>query len=172
MKKFGLLGFLLFAIFVFSQNKNVFEVARNGTLEEMKILVAKNSDTINVVDKMSFSPLILACYRGNTEVAAYLIDQVKDIDYASSEGTALSALCMNYNKDLVVQILEKGADANYEDSHGYTPLKYAVMKGNIELAKILLTYGAKKQYIDNTGTALFEYAIRIGNPEMINLIKQ
>jgi ankyrin repeat protein len=53
------------------------------------------------------SPLILACYRGNTEVAKYLIDNVKDLNYVSPEGTALSSLCINYNKELVKKCCPK-----------------------------------------------------------------
>src|ERR1044071_2880077 len=77
--------------------KDVFDVARSGTVEEMKVLAQKNKDTINALNQSGFSPLILACYRGNTAVAEYLAKNVKDVNYNSSNGTALAAAAVKGN---------------------------------------------------------------------------
>jgi uncharacterized protein len=155
---------------VFAQ-RSVFDIARNGTLEEIKALAAKNPEAINSKSAMGFTPLILACYRGNTEVAKYLIDNVKDVNYLSPEGTALASLCINYNKALVEKLLEKNADPNIRDSNGNTPLMWAAKRGNVELAKILLKYKADVSLKDTFGISAFEYAVKSNNTEMINLLK-
>ena len=155
----------------FSQTKNVFDVARSGTVDEMKTLVSQNPDIINSKNERGFTPLILACYRGNTEVAKYLIDNVKDLDYLSQEGTALSSLCINYNKELVEKILDKNANPNLQDSFGNTPLLWAVKRNNLELVSILLKHKADVNMKDSMGVSAFEYALKSNNNELINLLK-
>lgn len=155
----------------FSQTKNVFDIARSGTLDEMKTLVSQNPDIINSKNERGFTPLILACYRGNTEVAKYLIDNVKDLNYVSQEGTALSSLCINYNKELVEKMLSKNANPNIQDSFGNTPLLWAVKRNNMELVSILLKNKADVNIKDSMGVSAFEYALKSNNNELINLLK-
>lgn len=171
MRKYSALILIMVFGLIFSQTKNVFDIARNGTLDEMKVLVSQDQDVINSKNDMGFTPLILACYRGNAEVAKYLIDNVKDLDYISPEGTALSSLCISYNKELVEKILSKNANPNLQDSRGNTPLLWAVKRGNLELAKMLLNHKADKTIKDSMGISAFEYAIKSNNNEMINLLK-
>ncbi|MFP3835832.1 ankyrin repeat domain-containing protein, partial [Chryseobacterium sp. SIMBA_028] len=89
--------------------KSIFDIARSGSVAEVKDLMKKNPNIINETNEGGFSTLILACYRGNTEVAKFLMDNVKDINYKSQEGTALAGLSVKYNKDLVEYLLNKNA---------------------------------------------------------------
>jgi len=164
---------LLSYTFVSAQEKakSVFDVARSGTVVEMKDLMKKNPDVINEISDRGFSTLILACYRGNTEVAEFLIDNVKDVNYKSSEGTALAGLCIRYNKDLVERLLKKNADPNIADATGTTPLLWAIKSGNKELVELLLKYKADKTTKDSMGMTPFEYALQTNNTEIINLLK-
>lgn len=174
MKKIILTMFCLLSFsFVFAQEmtKSVFDVARSGTVAEMKDLMKQNPNVINEISDRGFSPLILACYRGNTEVADFLIDHVKDINYKSSEGTALAGLSIHYNKDLVEHLLKKNANPNIADATGTTPLLWAIKSGNKELVEILLKYKADKTQKDSMGMTPFEYALKTNNTEIINLLK-
>jgi uncharacterized protein len=108
--------------------KDVFNVARSGTVAEMQALMAMNKDTINAVNPMGFTPLILACYRGNAPVAEFLAGKVKNIDYSSSSGTALAASAVKGNLALVKVLLENKANPNIADGQGMTPLLYAVQR--------------------------------------------
>lgn len=174
MKKIILITILLLSFsFVSAQEtqKSVFDIARSGTVEEMKEAMKKNPDIINETNERGFSTLILACYRGNTEVADFLIDNVKDVNYKSNEGTALAGLSIRYNKDLVEHLLKKNADPNIADATGTTPLFWAVKSGNKELVEILLKYKADKTMKDSVGITPFEYALKSNNTEIINLLK-
>jgi len=173
MKKIALL-ILFIATFSYGQEhkpKDVFDVARFGSVEEMKILESKNSDTINAVNKMNFTPLILACYKGNTEVASYLVKRVKDVNFNSSSGTALAASVVKGNLALSKLLLENKADPNLADAGGMTPLLYAIQFKNTELVKLLLSHKADKKQADNSGKMPFEYAAFTKNQEIINLLK-
>lgn len=151
--------------------KSIFDIARTGTVTEVKELMKQNPDIINQTNDQGFSPLILACYRGNVEVAKFLMDNVKDINYKSQEGTALAGLSVKYNKDLVEYILKKNANPNLADSTGSTPLFWAVKFGNKELTELLLKYKADKTIKDSQGMTPFEYALQTNNKEIINLLK-
>ncbi|HKX86566.1 MAG TPA: hypothetical protein VJL37_07830, partial [Flavobacterium sp.] len=54
---------LLSPIEIFSQS-DVFEVARTGTVDQMKTLSASNPDVVNALNDEGNSPLIIACYKG------------------------------------------------------------------------------------------------------------
>ncbi|MBP1167102.1 ankyrin repeat protein [Chryseobacterium sp. PvR013] len=168
---------LLFGLFLSSlisaqeKAKSIFDIARSGTVTEVQELMKQNPDIINQTNENGFSPLILACYRGNTGVADFLIDNVKDVNYKSREGTALAGLAIKYNKDLVEHLLKKKADPNIADATGYTPLFWAVKSGNKELIEQLLRYKADKTKKDSMGMTPFEYALQTNNKEIINLFK-
>lgn len=174
MKKiFFILSFILSFTLVSAQEKakSIFDIARSGTVAEVKELMKQNPDIINQTNENGFSPLILACYRGNVEVANFLIDNVKDVNYKSQEGTALAGLSVKYNKDLVEHLLKKNANPNIADSSGSTPLFWAVKFGNKELVELLLKHKADKSLKDSQGMTPFEYALQTNNNELINLLK-
>lgn len=165
--------FLSFS-FVSAQEKakSIFDVARSGTVSEVKELMKQNPDIINQTNEGGFSPLILACYRGNVEVAEFLMDNVKDVNYKSQEGTALAGLSVKYNKNLVEHLLKKNANPNIADSTGSTPLFWAVKFGNKELIELLVKYKADQSIKDSQGMTPFEYALQTNNKDIINLLKQ
>ncbi len=174
MKKIILfLSLFLSMSFVSAQEKakSIYDIARSGTVAEVQELMKQNPDIINQTNDSGFSPLILACYRGNVEVAKFLMDHVKDINYKSREGTALSGLSVKYNRELVEYFLSKGANPNIADASGATPLFWAVKFGNREMTELLLKHKADKTIKDAQGMTPFEYALQTNNKEIINLLK-
>lgn len=152
--------------------KDVFVIARNGTVEEMKVLFEKDPKCVNEVDKFGFTPLILASYRGNFEVAKYLITIVKDINYQSPEGTALMAAVMRNNTELILLLIGKKANLDLTSKTGVTALMLATQFKNIEIIKILLENQANKLLKDNEGKTAFEYAVNTNDETIIKLLKQ
>lgn len=155
-----------------TEEKNIFDIARNGSLTELNALVEKNPDVINEIDKRGFSPLIIACYRGNVAVAEYLIANVKNINYASAQGTALAGLVMHFNKDLAEKLLKKGANPNIVDLNGETALFLAVKSNNVEFVELLLAHNADTSIKDKQQKTVFEYAVESNNQTLINLLKK
>jgi ankyrin repeat protein len=162
--------FLLFFAKSVAQ-KDVFAISRNGTVAEMKELIEKNPNSINEKNENGFTPLILACYRGNNLVATFLVNKVKDIDATSDMGTALMACAVKGNVEIAKLLLEKGCNPNITDANGTTALIYATQFKNTELIKALLKHNADKTKIDKKGKTAFEYAVFSGNEEIINLLK-
>lgn len=151
--------------------KDVFDVARSGSIEEMKALVQKNKDTVNAINHGGFTPLILACYRGNSPVAEYLAKTVKDVNYNSSSGTALAAATVKGNIALVKVLLENKANPNIADAMGMTPLLYATQFENKEIMALLIKYKADKKQSNKEGKSAMDYAVFTKNEEVIKLLK-
>jgi len=171
MKKLLVLTALLCFYISTAQEKNVFDIARSGTLTEIQNLNKSNPDLINSLNENKTSPLILACYRGNIEVAKFLIENVKNINYNSDMGTALMAATYKNQPQLVKLLLEKKANPNATDANGITALSLAVQFKNTELVKLLLEYKADKTIKDNKGKTAFEYAVFSQHEPIINLLK-
>jgi ankyrin repeat protein len=171
MKKIVLLILLLCFFSSKAQNKTVFDIARSGTLTEIQELNASNPDLINSIDDHQSSPLILACYRGNSEVAKFLIKNVKDLNYSSDMGSALMAATYKNQPVLVQLLLENKANPNTTDANGTTALHLAVQFKNSELVKMLLYFKADKSIKDLKGKTAFEYAVFSENQLIINLLK-
>jgi ankyrin repeat protein len=167
-----LLGlFLSSLLYAQEKAKSIFDIARSGTVAEVQELMKQNLDVINQINENGFSPLILACYRGNTSVAEFLITHVKNMNYASGEGTALTASVFKGDKNLTQKLLANKADPNVASSSGVTPLIYAVQSQNKEMVELLLKNKANKTLSDKQGKTVFEYALFSKNQDIINLLK-
>ena len=171
-KKCLLLYCLLLTSAVFSQiTTDVFELARSGTADQAKKVLATNANAFNVINEHGFSPLILACYRGNEDVARVLIESGSDINKNSPMGTALMASAVKGNNPVAQLLLSKGANPDLADNNGTTALMYAVQFRNVELVQMLLKARASKTITDAKGRTAFEHAVFGGNEEIINLLK-
>jgi uncharacterized protein len=171
MKKLLLLTAFLCFYNAKAQDKTVFDIARSGTLIEIQNLTKSNPDLINTINESKSSPLILACYKGNIEVAKFLIKNVKDINYNSDMGTALMAATYKNQTELVQLLLDNKANPDATDANGTTALSLAVQFQNIPLVEMLLKHKADKTIKDNKGKTPFEYAAFSGNDPIINLLK-
>ncbi|WP_338408110.1 ankyrin repeat domain-containing protein [uncultured Flavobacterium sp.] len=170
-KKKCLLVLLLAINVVFSQNNSCFDVARKGSLSEIKLLFDKDKSIVNAVDDNGSSMLILACYRGNQEVATFLINNQADLNYVSKNGTALMACVMKNQFQLVDELFNKSVNLDLTDANGITALMLAVQFKNVEMVKKLVKTGASKEIKCKQNKTAFEYAVFSNNEEIINLLK-
>lgn len=155
----------------FSQ-KNIFDVARNGTVDEVKRLMSIDPDTINKSDANGYLPLTLACYRGNSEVATFLAERVADIDGGSKYGTPLMAAVFKDEYELVVTLLKLKANPDLTDVSGTAPLHYAAMKQNEDIVKLLVAAHADINLKDNKGRTAMDYAKISDNKKIIDILNK
>jgi len=152
-------------------NTDIFEIARKGNVTEAKEIIKANPKAVNLVNVEGFSPLILASYRGNTEVAKYLIENGANINAKSSMGTPLMAAVVKGNLEIVNMLLDKKADANISDPNGMTALIYASMFKNYEATKLLIRSGANPDIKDSRGNSAIDYAILADDDKLIEILK-
>ena len=172
IRKIIFLSFLLLSFIGNAQEKNVFDIARKGTLQEMLDCYKKNPELINTVDDRKSSPLILASYRGNEAVALFLADKVKDLNYNSGMGTALMAAVMSGNIAVIQKLISAKVDLNQADNSGKTALIYATFFNKNDIVKMLVQAGANKALKDSDGRNALDYANFNKNTELIILLDQ
>ena len=113
----------------------------------------------------------MASYRGNIDVAKYLIANVKDVNYNSGMGTALMGAVYKNQFDLVNLLLENKANPNLVDANGASALILATQTGNVEMVKLLLKFKADKTVKTKDGKTAFEIAAFAANENIINALK-
>lgn len=155
----------------FSQD-NIFDVARTGSVDDVKALMAINPDTINIANAEGYVPLTLACYKGNKDVALFLASRVKDIDGNSDYGTPLMAAVYKNRPEIVEELLRLKANPNLSDVNGTTPLHYAIIFRNEPIIKLLMDAEADVDFKDNRGNSAKEYAAMTQNEAIIKLINK
>jgi ankyrin repeat protein len=86
--------------------------------------------------------------------------------------TTLHKVCWNGNMQVVIELLDHGADIEAKDNDGDTPLHWAVIKGHLPVVKALLAVGADCRAINNYGELPIHYAVRFGNSEVAKYLLQ
>ena len=171
MRQLVLLIYLFFfSAIIQAQDKNIFDIARKGTLSEIQEIYNRNPNLINAVNDNKATPLILSCYRNNEAVALYLLDKVSNINYNSGMGTALMAAIMSGNKVIIEKLITKKADLDLTDTQGKTALIYAAFNNNVEIVQMLIKAGADKKLADKENRTALDYAKFNKNTQLIILL--
>ena len=171
MKHFFTIFFFLIIVQIHGQY-NVYEVSRNGNLEQIELLYNSDNDCINSIDENGYSPLILAAYHGNEEVTSFLVKHVNDVDFAGDYGTALMAASFKGFDKIVDLLLQNDADTSIADESGVTSLHYAVMFNHTNIVKQMMEAGADSSIKDNKGNSALDYAKNSKNKELLTILKQ
>ena len=130
------------------------EAAWRGTLEEVKRLVADESD----IDA-TFA-LHNSCANGRLEIAAFLIEAGADVNKLDDNGcTPLYYCCLEGHVEIARLLLQKGANPNVEMGQ-LTILHESCYHQRIEIIKLLLIYKADSWVLDYRGRTAFSYLTR------------
>jgi len=124
---------------------NLFEAAAAGKFDVVAHLVYNHPEAINFYAEDGFTPLGLACYFGQYEIARYLVLKGADVNLPSNNGFRVyplhSAAAGNYTQ-IARMLIENNAQVNVKQQAGATALHSAAQNGNIDLLILLLEHGA------------------------------
>ncbi len=154
---------------VYAQS-DIFAIARTGTVADIQKLAKEDAEILKAKNDQGFTPLILACYLGNNEVAKWLINNGVDINTNSSMGTALMATAVKGNVELLSFLIANGANVNLLDEKGASALILAVRFKQKSCMELLIKNNADKNIIDNSGKTAFEYAVETQDRDLIQLL--
>lgn len=130
----------------YAEDINLFEASAAGKFDVVAHQLYNNPDSVNDYAEDGFTPLGLACYFGQFEIARYLVLKGADVNLPSNNGFRVfpihSATAGNYT-DIARVLIENGANVNVRQQAGATPLHSAAQNGNLELLILLLEHGAE-----------------------------
>lgn len=113
-----------------------------------------------------------AIWDQNLRMAALLHCYGADIDPVVGDETPLLQNVRSKRLKLLTWLIENGADLNFQDSQGYSPLHYAVRRG-YNLAQIgdLLHHGAKPTLKAKNGSTPLSLAREQGKAKLVALLQ-
>ncbi|KAF7364782.1 ANK-REP-REGION domain-containing protein [Mycena venus] len=138
----------------------LWNAALKGHTETVRLLLEEGAN----VNKML--TLRMACSLGHTKVVRLLLQTKVDI---KEVGKALADACLAGRRDVILLLLDKGADINFAAKYG-TPLSLASQNGHTQVVRLLLEKGADVNVATgNDGTALCAASSR-GRTEIVQLL--
>jgi len=154
----------------------IYEATATGRIERVKELLEEDPRLLNFTSHDGWTPLHLAAFFGQKQVAEFLIDLGADMHAVSrNSNTAMplhSALASG-KTDVALLLIDKGADfAAVQLTHGYTPLHYAAAGGLEIVVTRLLELGADPQLAAIDGKTPIDMATEKGHMQIADLLRQ
>lgn len=134
---------------------DIFDAAAIGRQDVVEEYVEAWDGWVNEFGRDGFTPLQLACYFGQEDVALWLLDHGADVDAVAQNAQRIqplhAAAAGTGGLDLLRALLQHGADPNARQSGGFTALHTAADRGDVEMARLLLEHGADLAVEDEEG---------------------
>lgn len=140
-----------------------------GRINDVRDYLSDDHALVNTYSPDGFTPLSLAAFFDQTEIARLLLQQGADPDLHATNPSRVAALhsaVAKQNYELCRLLLEHGADVNSMQMQNVTALHSAAHRGNLQLVKLLVENGANiTAKMDNGDTAI-DIAGRDGHGEV------
>lgn len=111
--------------------------------------------------------LIQATLAGDGDTVETLLEQGTDPNLVYNTNTALTYAARDGFTKTARLLIDHGADVNWIDGEGVTPLILASFKDHIEIVQLLLAHGADVTIRDRWNRTALDYALRRGEEDAI-----
>jgi ankyrin repeat protein len=145
--------------------------AEKGDLTLVKELVNEKKTDINRRLPQGWSPLILSCKEGHTEVASYLIAAGANVDPPDISHTPIRAAALYGHVDCIRLLIQSGADVNFKSTGNKDALMGAAMGGHTACVALLLEAGADTSSLNDFGETALDLASTNGFIDCVEAIK-
>ncbi|MEM9088744.1 MAG: ankyrin repeat domain-containing protein [Cyanobacteria bacterium P01_F01_bin.53] len=112
-------------------------------------------------------PLIEATLAGDVDTVRSLLQSDADPNALYNTNTALTYAARDGFTEISQLLLDSGAEVNWIDAEGVTPLILAAFKDHPELAELLLVHGADATIVDQWNRTALDYALMRGEDDPI-----
>lgn len=140
-------------------------------VDKIKSLVSKKN--INVIDSTGFSLLSQAIRTKNVTLAKIFLKHganpnLKNKDFL--ESTSLMQ-CTNVNSvDMVILLLDNGADVNIQDNHGDSAIHWSAYYGQVEITRLFMEHGANPNLISWHSDGVMIVALKEWKEDIVDLL--
>jgi ankyrin repeat protein len=148
--------------------QSVFDLARSGTAKEMNKYLRKHPEHLNLTSENGATPLLLASYRGNYDVAKVLLDAGADPNQCFREGAPIYGVIFKADAQMLDLLIKSGADVNQScqfEELGY-PIHLAINLLRLDQIRQLLLAGARLDVRDPQGRTIEDLLRLHQNPEI------
>ena len=150
---------------------DIFGACRQGDLQKVKAIAAQNPESLQSKGANGYTPLILAIYNDQEEVAKFLLSKGVDADAQDDSGnTALMGAVFKGHQNQIALLIKHGANINLSNSEKATALTFACNFATTSIVKMLLDAGADPTLKDTKGLSPLDHAKAKGNQEIVDLI--
>lgn len=147
--------------------------AKKGHSNVIKLLLSRGA----YVNTGDYTPLMIATDEGKVEAVEVIIGYSKDIDINDTgidNETALHHACRSRQYKIAEILINAGANLEWPDDHGITPLICAVQEKDIKMAQLLIKNGADVNGSDlregYSGQTPLMHAASYGNIDIVDLL--
>ena len=117
-------------------------------------------------------PLIEATLVGNVDEVRSRLESGTDPNLVYRTNTALTYAARDGFAEIAQLLIDAGADVNWIDGEGVTPLILASFKGHLDLVQLLLEHEADVTVRDQWDQTALDYALRRGEEDTIAKLLQ
>lgn len=137
--RFGLLVLLGSMCLFGAQELNADQVYafKYDDVEKFKTAFAEKHNQCFLVNKKTYSPIVIAIKTDRIKVFQYLIDSKSDIEKSCEDKTPLMYAAQYGKLDMVKELLKAGAKKDVSNPKGNKALDYAVRENNTAIIELL-----------------------------------
>lgn len=155
------------ALFTYSL-KNLMDAINDGdTIEEIGVLLDSET-SVDRRDNRGQTPLMVAAWRGHTEIIKFLLSNKADVNARDSGGT--TPLMLSHHEEVVKLLISSGADVNIATSWGSTALSDAAKEGKDKIVELLLAHGADVNHSEYDGYTALSRAAMNGHSQVVSIL--
>ena len=129
---------------------------------------------VSEADSGGDSPLIMAAYKGYTEITRLLLEAGADVGALDPgmKATALHAAAYAGRVEPARLLIQYGIDIDKQGPYnGYTALHDAIWQNNVEVARVIIDAGANLNIKSNDGQTPLEFARSKRHQQIVDLIE-
>jgi ankyrin repeat protein len=149
------------------------EAVQRNDAARVQELIAQGVD-VSEPDDSQDAPLVMAAYKGHTEIVRLLLEAGADVTAVDPgmKATALHAAAYAGRAEAAKLLVEHGIEIDRQGPYnGYTALHDAIWQNNIDVAKILINAGARLDLKSHSGETPLDFARIKKRQEIATLIE-